>query len=72
MEFDIINLDMLHGVVDQIILSGTLKGRVSVKRFLWHCGARRTKETKSFGVWLTTVKILDRNKWLVAKIKYGF
>lgn len=72
MEFDIINLDMLHGVVDQIILSGALKGRVSVKRFLWHCGARRTKETKSNGVWLTTVKILDRNKWLLAKIKYGF
>lgn len=72
MEFDIINLERLHDVVNEFMLSGMLKGRVSVKRFLWHCGARRTKETKSNGVWLTTVKILDKNKWLLAKIKYGF
>ena len=72
MESDVINLNALNDAVNEIILSGTLKGRVSVKRFLWYCGARRTKETKSFGVWLTTVKILDKNKWLLAKIKYGF
>jgi hypothetical protein len=72
MEFDTIDMNLLCDTVNQTIINGTLKGRVSVKRFLWHCGAKRTKETKSDGVWLTTVKILDSNKWLLAKIKYGF
>jgi hypothetical protein len=72
MESDVINLNALNDAVNEIILSGTLKGRVSVKRFLWICGARRTKETKKDGIWWTTVKVLDKNKWLLAKIKYGF
>jgi hypothetical protein len=72
MEFDIINLEALHKSVEQVALSGTLKGRVSVKRFLWICGVKRTKEMKVNRIWLTEVQIIDRNKWLLAKIKYGF
>jgi hypothetical protein len=72
MESDVIDLGVLHGAVTQIILNGTLKGRVTTKRFLWHCGAKRTNERKVNGKWLTHLKIIDRNKWLLAKIKYGF
>lgn len=49
-----------------------LKGKVTVKKLLWHCGAKRTNERKVRGIWLTDVLIKDRNKWLLAKIKYGF
>jgi hypothetical protein len=68
MESDIVSKDLL----DQAIYNTNLKGRVSVKRLLFHCGAKRTKETKTRGIWLTHVEIKDRNKWLLAKIKYGF
>jgi len=72
MESDVIDLGVLHGAVTQIILDGTLKGRVTTKRFLWYCGAKRINERKVNRKWLTDVKILDKNKWLLAKIKYGF
>jgi hypothetical protein len=68
MEFDVIKSDSLYEAVQNC----DLKGRVTVKRLLWHCGAKRTSQTKERGIWLTSVKIKDRNKWLLAKIKYGF
>jgi hypothetical protein len=72
MESDVIDLGVLYDVVDQITINKTLKGKVTVKRFLWYCGAKRTNERKVNGKWLTDLKIIDRNKWLLAKIKYGF
>lgn len=68
MESDIVDSSLLY----QTTLNTNLKGRVSVKRLLWHCGAKRTNERKVRGIWLTDVLIKDRNKWLLAKIKYGF
>lgn len=68
MESDTISNDLLN----QAIQNTTLKGRVSVKRLLWHCGAKRTNERKVRGIWLTDVLIKDKHKWLLAKIKYGF
>jgi hypothetical protein len=45
---------------------------VTVKRFLYHCGLRRTKEIKKDGIWWAICKVKDEKKWIIAKIKYGF
>ncbi len=50
--------------------SSNIRG-VTVKRFLTHYGAKRTKERKTDGIWFTELKIRDRYKWMLAKIKYG-
>lgn len=67
MDSDIVHRDLLY----KLGYTTNLKGRVSIKRFLWHCGAKRTKESKTNGVWLTHIEVRDKNKWFLAKIKYG-
>lgn len=66
MDFDVVETYKLH----EAAYSSNIRG-VTVKRFLWHYGAKRTKERKTHGIWFTELKIRDRNKWLLAKIKYG-
>ena len=66
MEFDVVKtFDLQDAAYSSNIRIAT------VKRFLLHCGAKRTKERKTDGIWYTELKIRDRNKWFLAKIKYG-
>lgn len=67
MEFDLVCSKALW---DAAYISN-IKGKITIKRFLWHCGAKRTSEKKINQKWFTEVRITDRNKWLLAKIKYG-
>jgi len=66
MDFDVVKTFDLQDAA----YSSNIRG-VTVKRFLLHCGAKRTKERKTDGIWYTELKIRDRNKWFLAKIKYG-
>lgn len=68
MEYDVVHSNLLL----EASYNANLKGKVTVKKLLWHCGAKRINERKVRGIWLTDVVIKDRNKWLLAKIKYGF
>lgn len=66
MDFDVVKTFDLQDAA----YSSNIRG-VTVKRFLLHCGAKRTKERKTDGIWFTELKIRDRHKWFLAKIKYG-
>lgn len=66
MECDVVKTQELHDAA----YSSNIKG-VTVRRFLFHCGAKRTKERKVDGIWLTDLVIRDNKKWILAKIKYG-
>lgn len=70
--FDVITNNDLNEAFQQAHLDGTLKGKITIRRLLWTCGARRITERKKDGIWLTEVRVFDKNKWLLAKIKYGF
>lgn len=49
----------------------TVYQKTTFKQFLNRNGVKRLRERKKNMRWVVDLAILDRKKWLMAKIKYG-